>query len=274
MIEYVQTLKALSDFKTMHKAATALRVSQPTVSKRIALLERQVNKKLIQKNGRNVEITADGMLLLEQVYPHLLAVKSILNAQPSNIAKTIHVGFSESILIAWGGEFLHVVSGSKKISLQLVPHAHRSPVVLDRVMSGEYMFGLCAGGANKVGDMQVEKLFDEPMVLINPNLNKSLMGIETSSETMQSIERQLNKLNLKPDCYLESYASIVKLAQKKLFKAIVPLGVCQAMNVSAKHYVRLDVSRPLIFVARQTVFQRQDVQMVFQLLKEFFAQQH
>ncbi|HMQ11067.1 MAG TPA: LysR family transcriptional regulator [Oligoflexia bacterium] len=272
MIEYVQTLKALADFKTMHKAATALRVSQPTVSKRIAILERQVNKKLIQKNGRNVDITADGRLLLDQVYPHLLSIRSILNAQPNSLSTNIQVGFSESILIAWGGDLLSAVNESKKISLQLVPHAHRSPVVLDRVISGEYMFGLCAGGANKVGDMQVEKLFDEPMVLINPTLDKPLMGIEQSSETMQSIERKLSKQGLIPNHYLESYAAIVRLAQKKLFKAIVPLGVCKAFNISFSYYKKLNISRPLIFVARQNIFQREDIQVVYQLLKRFFAQ--
>ncbi|MCI5072293.1 LysR family transcriptional regulator [bacterium] len=266
MIEHVQTLKALSDFKTMHKAATALRVSQPTVSKRIAQLEHQLNKKLIQKNGRNVELTAEALKILEQVLPHLSAVKSILNEQPNHSLKAMHVGFSESVLIA-RGDFLFKKLEQQKPSVQLIPHAHRSPVVLDRVMSGEYLFGVCAGNANKVGSMTVKKLCDEAMVLVNPELDRKLMGIEQSSETMQSIARQLQKQNLRPDYFLESYAAITRLAQKKLFRAIVPMSLCEAFKLPEKQYKVLNIKRPLIFVARQSIFQRNDVQTMYQILK-------
>ncbi len=44
-------------------AADALMVSQPTLSKQIAQLERELGKKLFERGGRRVTLTEDGMLL-------------------------------------------------------------------------------------------------------------------------------------------------------------------------------------------------------------------
>ena len=64
MIENLETLIALSKAGTMIEASTALRISQSSVSKRIAALERYYDRDLIERHGRLVVLTHHGTLSL------------------------------------------------------------------------------------------------------------------------------------------------------------------------------------------------------------------
>lgn len=52
--------------KSFTRAARNLHVSPPAVSKSVALLERSVNRRLLNRTRRSVEVTADGERLLER----------------------------------------------------------------------------------------------------------------------------------------------------------------------------------------------------------------
>ncbi|MFZ8913437.1 MAG: helix-turn-helix domain-containing protein, partial [Pseudomonadales bacterium] len=60
MIENLETLVTLSKTGTMMEAATVLKISQSAVSKRVAALERQYDRALIERRGRRVVLTAYG----------------------------------------------------------------------------------------------------------------------------------------------------------------------------------------------------------------------
>ncbi|MGB0317745.1 MAG: helix-turn-helix domain-containing protein, partial [Pseudomonadales bacterium] len=64
MIENLETLVTLSKTGTMMEAATVLKISQSAVSKRVAALERQYDRALIERRGRRVVLTAYGTRLV------------------------------------------------------------------------------------------------------------------------------------------------------------------------------------------------------------------
>lgn len=66
MLDHIDTLATLADAGTMTRAATRLRLSQSSVSKRIAALEREVGRKLVEAQGRGVRLTPAGQRLLER----------------------------------------------------------------------------------------------------------------------------------------------------------------------------------------------------------------
>ena len=69
MFAHIETLSALAAAGTMTRAAIQLRITQSTVSKRIAALEREVGQPLVEACGRGVRLTPVGHRLLERATP-------------------------------------------------------------------------------------------------------------------------------------------------------------------------------------------------------------
>ena len=165
MIENIEALIVLAREETITKTATRLRITQSAVSKRLAALEAIIGEPVIEKKGRGVTLTDTGLRLVEQAQPLISELRSVLATQQSSDHMEVTVGVSESLLCSWGAEVLHRAEKATP-GVKLSPHTHRSPVVLDRVRSGEYMLGLCSGLEKLSSGIVGEIVFREPMVLI------------------------------------------------------------------------------------------------------------
>ncbi|TAM11144.1 MAG: LysR family transcriptional regulator [Nevskiaceae bacterium] len=60
----LQTLVTLAEMRSFSRAATALHLSQPAVSKRIAVLEAELDVRLVHRIGRRITLTDAGTALL------------------------------------------------------------------------------------------------------------------------------------------------------------------------------------------------------------------
>jgi DNA-binding transcriptional LysR family regulator len=165
MIENLETLLALSRTGTMLEASTDLRVSQSAVSKRIAVLEQYYQRKLIQKKGRRVELTQHGKRLVDKISPILSELRDLFVDDVSGGKGELIIGVSEAILSSWGPRVFIEIQ-QEMPDVHFVFHTHRTPVVLDRIRSGEFMVGVCTGSDSLDTDLQSEVLFLEPMVII------------------------------------------------------------------------------------------------------------
>lgn len=58
-------------------AARALGLTAPTVWQQVRALERRLQTTLLRRQGRNVELTAEGQLLLDLVHPHVSGLDSL-----------------------------------------------------------------------------------------------------------------------------------------------------------------------------------------------------
>jgi DNA-binding transcriptional LysR family regulator len=58
-------------------AARSLGLTAPTVWQQVRALERQLQTTLLRRQGRNVELTPEGQLLLELVHPHVSGLDSL-----------------------------------------------------------------------------------------------------------------------------------------------------------------------------------------------------
>jgi len=280
MIENLETLEALYQHKTMMKAATALRITQSSVSKRIANLENQIGKQLIQKSGRRVLLTYEAKKILDKVLPHLIGIKEAIEEDGNQTLPRLTVGFSESILSSWGAKSLS--NFYKEFDgLELIPHAHRSPVVIDRVRSGEYLLGVCAGYCAKAPDLYIKEIGYENFVLIkskNQNRRLPLMTIETASETWQAIESQAKRGKIKPDARLESFGAIAQLAKVGLVNALVPAGIARYISPSkiSKDKMAIEkliIRRPIIIIGRKTMFSRKDLKIYIDGLEKLLVKE-
>ena len=275
MIENLETLIALSKAGTMMEASTALRISQSAVSKRIAALERYYDRDLIERHGRRVVLTHHGTRLVERVTPLLSELRSVFLEDNALRKGKIILGVSEAILASWGSTLFSQVRDLMP-SVEFEFHAQRSPVVLDRLRSGEYMVGICTGSPDADTDLVSEVIRQEPMVIIPSGLKAlkyrsgdplDVMTIESRSGAWGSIEENMQRLNLHRSTSLESFFAVAQMALSDFGHGLVPTGVATTLGIAEKKLIRLsaqELSRPVRFVARKSMFAQPLVRTFYQ----------
>lgn len=75
-------------------AARSLGLSAPTVWQQVRALERRLKTSLLRRQGRHVELTADGQLLLDLVHPHvsgLDSLESLFQARQAEVHQALTV---------------------------------------------------------------------------------------------------------------------------------------------------------------------------------------
>ena len=213
MIDNLEPLITLSRTGTMIETATILKISQSAVSKRIPSLEHYYDRDLIERHGRRVVLTHHGLRLVEKVTPLISELRSVFLEDSAKRKGKIITGVSEAILSSWGPRLFARVR-SDLADVQFIFHAQRSPVVLDRIRSGEFMFVICTGSSDSDSDLQSEIIRLEPMVIIPSGLSTlsyeigdvlEVITIESRSGAWRSIEDSMKKLNLKRIVSLESF---------------------------------------------------------------------
>ena len=279
MIENLETLVTLSKTGTMMEAATVLKVSQSAVSKRIAALERYYERPLIERHGRRVALTYHGTSLVEKVTPLLSELRGVfLEDQGLHKGKVI-IGVSEAILCSWGPRLFASVR-SRMPEVEFTFHAQRSPVVLDRIRSGEYMVGVCTGYPDAETDLQSEIIRLEPMVILPSGLKAipytlgdplDVITIESRSGAWRSIEDDMRRLHLHRAVSLESFFAVAQMALAGFGHGLVPEGVARTLGVRPAQWVVLQdagLNRPVRFVARKSMFSRPLVPNFYQAVSE------
>ena len=278
MIENLETLVALSKEGTMMEASTALKISQSAVSKRIANLERYYDRKLIERHGRRVVLTSHGTRLVEKVTPLLSELRSVFLEDSALRKGRIIMGVSEAILASWGPRLFATVQ-QELPSVEFEFHAQRSPVVLDRLRSGEYMVGLCTGSPDADTDLVSEVVRREPMVIIPAGLKPltyyvgdalSVITIESRSGAWASIEDDMMRLNLVRAVSLESFFSVAQMALAGFGHGLVPAGVAKTLGVASTDVIPLEqagLTRPVRFVARKSMFAQELVRSFYQAMQ-------
>ena len=274
MIENLETLITLSKTGTMMEAGTVLRVSQSAVSKRIAALERYYGRPLIERQGRRVALTHQGTRLVQKVTPLISEMRSVFLEDNALRKGKLILGVSEAILASWGSGLFSQVRAAMP-ELELVFHAQRSPVVLDRIRSGEYMIGVCTGSADADTDLQSELLRLEPMVVIPSALAPlsyaagdplDVITIESRSGAWASIEEDMRRLRITRRASLESFFAVAQMALAGFGHGLAPVGVARTLGVAPAALIDLGadgLNRPVRFVARKSMFSRPLVQSFY-----------
>ncbi|HAR30140.1 MAG TPA: hypothetical protein DCR65_01370 [Gammaproteobacteria bacterium] len=279
MIENLETLVVLSRTGTMMETATVLKVSQSAVSKRIDALERYYDRELIERHGRRVVLTHHGTRLVERVTPLISELRGVFLEDNALRKGKIIMGVSEAILASWGPRLFARVQ-ARMPEVEFTFHAQRSPVVLDRVRSGEYMVGICTGSPDADTDLLSEIIRLEPMVILPSGLAAleyqigdplAVITIESRSGAWRSIEDDMRRLNLHRAVSLESFFSVAQMALSGFGHGLVPEGVARTLGVPDDRFIPVSdagLNRPVRFVARKSMFAQPLVQNFYRSVSE------
>jgi DNA-binding transcriptional LysR family regulator len=261
----METLLALSRTGTMLEAATELRISQSAVSKRIAALEKYYDRQLIQKKGRRVELTQYGRRLVDKISPILSELRDMFIDEGSAGKGELIIGVSDAILSSWGPRVFHAIKDEMP-DVTFIFHTHRTPVVLDRIRSGEFMVGVCTGSDALDTDLQSEVVTEEPMVIIPSSLEPirfpsrgelPVITIEDYSGAWRSFRDEVVRLRIRRVVALESFFSVAQMAIAGFGHGMVPSGVADTLKVPEEILINLGekgLSRPVRFVARKSTY--------------------
>jgi DNA-binding transcriptional LysR family regulator len=261
VLNLYEALEALKKTGTMGYAGAYLRISQSAVSKRIAALEAATKKKLIEKNGRRVTLTAEAEQLISKISPLLADIRSELNYVFTPSTVELHVGISESVLASWGAKVLWNIERSRELT-KIIPHAHRGPLLTQLVGSGTYLAGIVAGEPGVLGSIECIPVGREQMVILECNPKKdSLISIEPQSATWQTIKRKSVKLGVVPDRFVESFFSAASLAVAGFGNALLPSGVAESLKLPKTAKIRPipGLFRPIHLIGRKHALARADI---------------
>ena len=243
MIDNLETLVQLAQTGTMRETATKLPISQRAVIKRIAAVEKYYDRRLIERLGRRVVLTHHGQQLVNRVLRLIQEVRSVFLEDNALRKGRVIFGISESILSSWGSRlFAKIQHEFPEVEFEF--HSQRSPVVLDRLRSGELMVGLCTGYANAETDLVSEIVRQEPMVVIPFGLQEfdfkigdrlDVITIESRSGAWTSIEDHMKRLNLYRRTSLESFFEVAQMSISGFGHGLIPEGVARALHIQEQN---------------------------------------
>lgn len=284
MLDKLEALHALASAGTMGRAAVSLRITQSAVSKRIAALEAELDCKLVEREGRRVRLTPEAQRLLSEAQPLLRSLREVLRPRTERPERVLRVAATDSLLASW-------LPGALRDALDLLPelklelHAHRGPMLLERVRSGDYALGLCPLGAGDT-ELVARELLHEPMVIVPSRLVPlptstcvPVWAIEQQSLTWEAIARPLARTRrragfaIEVQGRLESFTALVQTARAGFANALVPAGVARDLGVPADRLMTVPgLTRPIAVVGRRSTFERQPVRAFLSALSAVLGQ--
>ncbi len=275
MIENLETLIAFAQEGTMTKAATRLRITQSAVSKRLAALEREMGQAIIERRGREAVVTETGRKLIADAEPLLNELRTLLSVKSAKGAINLTIGVSESVFGSWGAG---VLFGAERQTsgVKLVAHTHRSPVVVDKVRSGEYQLGLCSGLETQPSGLVGEVLYREQMVFVgSPKTLRNIEDtevwtIEPSSLTWRSMKKSAGKYGIFPSRTVETFFGVAQAAKAGFGVGMVPIGVALAMKIPTKNIKPIEplLERSVAIVSQKSRFNRPEVRAFIENVKQ------
>jgi DNA-binding transcriptional LysR family regulator len=241
----------------MGEAAARLRLTSSAVSKRIAALEEATGAELVVPDGRRVRLTPEAERILAEAEPLLLRLNEVLRVQ--NRLPTLRIAASDSLLSSWLPAQLREIG-----AIEL--HAHRGPVLVEKVRSGAVNVAICAGAVSDP-ELSAVDCGEEAMGLVGPVPDGDVVRVWTIEErslTWGTVGPRLARrqgrwgFTIEVVGRLESVTALAKLAESGFGPALVPQGVADALRIPFRRLEGL--ARPITLVGRRSAFDREDVQ--------------
>ena len=284
MFDLLEALVAVSKEKTMQKAALRLKTTQPTISKRIAALEREIGQVLTEPKGRGIRLTPVGQELAGKVEVQLSQLQDTLKLSSSSSFSDLHLGVSESVLLGHHGAIANSLKKLKNDLKFIRIHSQRSPLVFQEVLSGKYDLGIVTGDVGLSPDQVTSSvLIREPFCLVwhgsrlPSDWYQQMVVIDSQSSTWQEIENQFFKKCLKwklePTIVLrsESFASVTLLAMEGFGVGLVPFPVALRLRQKGLYIHELPepgLERRICVICRKTALKRNSVKIVWNLIRD------
>ena len=149
-IRVLQYFLAVAREESITKAAEALRMTQPPLSRQLKDLEEELGKQLLIRGSKKVTLTEDGMLLrkrAEELVDLMEKTKAELASSSENINGDIYIGCGETESISFLAQAAHDLK-KKHPLIHYHIYSGDAERVMERLDKGLIDFGLLVGEAD------------------------------------------------------------------------------------------------------------------------------
>jgi DNA-binding transcriptional LysR family regulator len=158
----------IAELKSLSKAADGLDLSQPGLSRQLAVLETYIGKPLFSRTGRGVELTDAGKILLEAAktgYARVDAALETIRDKDGVTQGNVRLATVHTLSYYFTTDVVSTFIGQRpKVNLSLM--ARSSPEVVELVEKGKADLGFVYDSAVASGDLTSIPLFIDAMCLI------------------------------------------------------------------------------------------------------------
>lgn len=235
---YFQTV---SEYENYHKAAEKLYLSQPSLSRAISSLEKELGVMLFEKQGRGIVLTKAGRLFQEYT-DRILSECEVAKTKMNEIASGngyIDIGYIFPLASHYiphkVRKFLNIEENAK-VSFNF--YQNHSPAIAQKVKMGELDLGFGAFIDND-DELAFYPLQKQKMVIITPNehelnqyddvaiqelMNYPIIGYDKDSGPGRYSKRLYRRLGMKPNIIVTcpDEHSIMALVKEGFGIALVP----------------------------------------------------
>ncbi|MEM8489684.1 MAG: LysR family transcriptional regulator, partial [Pseudomonadota bacterium] len=167
----LEAFRAVAERRSFSSAARALHVTQPAISKRISLLEQELDAALFDRLGRSIELTEAGRALLAHVadvekslHRAERAVRDLAGeiAGPLQIAMSHHIGIYRLPPILSAFKNAHP-------QVRLEVEFTDSEQAYERVRRGEIEVAVVTLAPGNINQLATQPLWDDPLaIMVSP----------------------------------------------------------------------------------------------------------
>lgn len=178
-IKQLQSFVAVVKYQSFTKAAEKLFVSQPTISAHVSQLEEELNKRLILRTTKSIELTPKGKEVYDYAVRILDLKDRLVESCSTGPRKIIHLGAS-TIPSAYILPELLPEYGELSPDTYFSIHQNDSQGIIEGLKEGLFDIGMVG---MKVEDEQIEcvPFYQDNMILITP-VNEHFLELQQSSE--------------------------------------------------------------------------------------------
>jgi LysR family transcriptional activator of nhaA len=191
--------------QSISKAANHLRVSQPSLSSQIKTFEEQLNTKLIQKSGRNIELTSEGQIILkycEKIFNLTNEMQDYLNKGLVDEKINFKIGITNQVAGPFAADLIYSLKNKytdkNKISYSIKNESKEE--LIKKIELGEIDMLLTNTAAYAKGCIEI----------VNREMPVSLF---VESKAYAKMKKQMN---------FSSVLDIKKLIESKTFSMVIP----------------------------------------------------
>jgi DNA-binding transcriptional LysR family regulator len=165
-IDQIETFLAVLTYGGFHKAAEALRVSQPAVSARIRALEQSLGVTLFAREGNSLALSPAGKALrpqAEQLLRQVALARQVVNEHQPSEAGTLRIAAALSICTYFLPDVLKDYQAANPRVLVTL-RSGNSMEVLKMVLDGEADIGVARSLLHP--EVETTTLRDDPLILV------------------------------------------------------------------------------------------------------------
>ncbi|HTJ92233.1 MAG TPA: transcriptional regulator CynR [Pararobbsia sp.] len=286
LLRHIRYLTAIVDNGSFTRAAQALHVSQPALSQQIKELEEQLGAQLLDRSGRQVHLTDQGVVylryarhVLEQLDEAARAVRDVEDLSTGSLRLGVTLTVANYLIGPLVKRF-RLKHPGVIVSIRVAPQDEIEPALRENALDLGIGFG-----DMPADDIEVTPLHKERLALIAGPVNASthkevvspaevcampLALLDASFSTRRSVDQYFARKRLKPNVMVEanSVAVLLEIVSQTDLVTILPASVSRPGLSTSQFRPELE-QRPAALLQRRGVYQTAAVRaFVAMALKE------